>query len=167
MQREQRSSSTNSGTTELRSGATTSRRLKHWRGKSHKLAKREARLFKRDRQWEKASPMGSSDVRWGSLLARPEHTPYRDQSPARRKVLCWLVEFAAYLMNRCDIGSDGKTRGKGCMAERTTHRFWNLGRRFCTCQPNQHEQESGEGARDRSHSEYSIRVPSFPNQEFS
>ena len=24
-------------------------------------------------------------------------------------ILCWLVEFAAYLMNRCDIGSDGKT----------------------------------------------------------
>ena len=24
-------------------------------------------------------------------------------------ILCWLVEFAAYLMNRFDIGSDGKT----------------------------------------------------------
>ena len=24
-------------------------------------------------------------------------------------MLCWLVEFAAHLMNRCDIGSDGKT----------------------------------------------------------
>ena len=24
------------------------------------------------------------------------------------RTLCWLVEFAAYLMNRCDIGSDGK-----------------------------------------------------------
>ena len=27
-------------------------------------------------------------------------------APAR--ILCWLVEFAAYLMNRCDIGSGGK-----------------------------------------------------------
>ena len=24
-------------------------------------------------------------------------------------MLCWLVEFAAYLINRCDIGTDGKT----------------------------------------------------------
>ena len=24
-------------------------------------------------------------------------------------ILCWIVEFAACLMNRCDIGSDGKT----------------------------------------------------------
>ena len=29
--------------------------------------------------------------------------------PPDARVLCWLVEFAAYLMNRCDIGSDGKT----------------------------------------------------------
>ena len=25
------------------------------------------------------------------------------------RILCWLVEFAAYLMNRCDVGSDGMT----------------------------------------------------------
>ena len=25
------------------------------------------------------------------------------------RILCWLVGFAAYLMNRCDIGRDGKT----------------------------------------------------------
>ena len=30
--------------------------------------------------------------------------------PPDARILCWLVEFAAYLMNRCDIGSDGKTR---------------------------------------------------------
>ena len=29
--------------------------------------------------------------------------------PSKGRILCWLVEFAAYLMNRCDIGSDGKT----------------------------------------------------------
>ena len=29
--------------------------------------------------------------------------------PPDTRILCWLVEFAAYLMNRCDIGSDGKT----------------------------------------------------------
>ena len=29
--------------------------------------------------------------------------------PPDARILCWLVEFAAYLMSRCDIGSDGKT----------------------------------------------------------
>ena len=28
--------------------------------------------------------------------------------PPDARILCWLVEFAAYLMNRCDVGSDGK-----------------------------------------------------------
>ena len=29
--------------------------------------------------------------------------------PPDARILCWLVELAAHLMNRCDIGSDGKT----------------------------------------------------------
>ena len=29
--------------------------------------------------------------------------------PPDARILCWLVEKATYLMNRCDIGSDGKT----------------------------------------------------------
>ena len=29
--------------------------------------------------------------------------------PPDARILCCLVEFAAFLMNRCDIGSDGKT----------------------------------------------------------
>ena len=29
--------------------------------------------------------------------------------PPDARILCWLVEIASYLMNRCDIGSDGKT----------------------------------------------------------
>ena len=29
--------------------------------------------------------------------------------PPDARILCWLVEFAAYPMNRCDTGSDGKT----------------------------------------------------------
>ena len=28
--------------------------------------------------------------------------------PPDARILCWLVQFAAYLMNRCDIGSAGK-----------------------------------------------------------
>ena len=31
------------------------------------------------------------------------------RAPHDARILCWLVEFAAYLMNRCDIRSDGKT----------------------------------------------------------
>ena len=30
-------------------------------------------------------------------------------SPPDARILCWLVEFAPHLMNRCEIGSDGKT----------------------------------------------------------
>ena len=29
--------------------------------------------------------------------------------PPDARILCWMVECAAYLINRCDIGSDGKT----------------------------------------------------------
>ena len=29
--------------------------------------------------------------------------------PPDERIPCWQVEFAAYLMNRCDVGSDGKT----------------------------------------------------------
>ena len=29
--------------------------------------------------------------------------------PPDARILCWLVEFTAYLMNRCDVGSAGKT----------------------------------------------------------
>ena len=55
-----------------------------------------------------------------------------------------LVEFAAYLMNQCDIGSDGKTSlHKTCMDEGTTHGFWILGRRSCWCLPNQQEGNVG------------------------
>ena len=106
-QREQQDSLTNLDTTQSRSGVTTSQRLKRWQGKSDKHAKKVARLFQRDRQWEKAGPMESSNVPWGSWPALEHRIGTRVPSDAR--ILCWLVEFAAYLMNRCDIGSDGKT----------------------------------------------------------
>ena len=57
--------------------------------------------------------------------------------PPDARILCWMVEFAAYLMNRCE------RRCRGCMGERTTHRSWHSERRFCTCSPGQHEEESG------------------------
>ena len=62
----QQDSLTNSGTTQSRSDVTTSQRLKHWQGKSDKLAKKDARLFQRDHKWVKGSPTGSSNVRWDS-----------------------------------------------------------------------------------------------------
>ena len=58
--------------------------------------------------------------------------------PPDARILCWLVEFAAYLMNRCDIGRDGKTPGEGA-----THRSWSLEKISCACPPNQREEESG------------------------
>ena len=29
--------------------------------------------------------------------------------PPHARILCWLVEFAAYVTKRCNVGSDGKT----------------------------------------------------------
>ena len=84
--------------------------MKHWSERLHKLVKKGVRLCQRDRQWEKAGPMGPSSVRWGSLplKAALEHR-FGIRVPPDARILCWLVEFAAYLMNRCDIGSDGRT----------------------------------------------------------
>ena len=48
----------------------------------------------RDHQWERAT----LEHRIGVKV------------PPDARTLCWLVECAAHLMNRCDIGSDGKTR---------------------------------------------------------
>ena len=64
--------------------------------------------------------------------------------PPDARILCWLVEFAVYLMSRCDIGSDGKTPLHRLHGRRgATHRSWNSERRFCTCRPSQREEESG------------------------
>ena len=53
--------------------------------------------------------------------------------PPDPMILCLLVEFAAYLMNRCTTSeATGKRRNANCMDSGTTHRFWHFGRRFCT-----------------------------------
>ena len=59
--------------------------------------------------------------------------------PSDARILCWLVGYAAYLMNRCDVGSDGKRPCRGCMAEGTAHPHWNSERRSCRCRPSQRE----------------------------
>ena len=43
-----------------------------------------------------------------TLKAAPEYR-IGTRVPPDARILCWLVECAAYLMNRCDIGSYGKT----------------------------------------------------------
>ena len=56
---------------------------------------------------------GPSSVRWGSSSVRTLKAALVHRMgtrvPPDARILCWLVESAAYLVNRCDIGSDGKT----------------------------------------------------------
>ena len=113
-QRGQRSSSINSGTTESRSGATTSRQLKHWRERLHKLVKRRESDCARERPPVGESESNGIHERAVGLVADQARTlrvalEHRmgARVPPDARTLCWLVEFAACLMNRCDIGSDG------------------------------------------------------------
>ena len=71
--REQQNSSISLDTTGSRSDATMNQGSKRWRQKSRKLAKKGVRPFRRGRQWEKASPMETSNVRWSSLPVRSGH----------------------------------------------------------------------------------------------
>ena len=75
-----------------------------------KHAEKGARPFQRGRQSngviERAVGLVAGQAR--TLKAALEHRIGTRILPDTR-LQCWLVEFAAYLMNRCDIGSDGKT----------------------------------------------------------
>ena len=73
-----------------------------------KHAKKGTRLFQRGRHGviERAVGLVVSEPR--TLKAALEHR-IGTRIPPGTRILCWLVEFAAYPMNRCDIGSDGKT----------------------------------------------------------
>ena len=84
-----------------------SQRLKRWQGKLDKPAKKEARLFRESNGIiERAVGLVAGQAR--TLKAALEHR-IGTRVPPDARILCWLVDFAAYLMNRCDIGSDGKT----------------------------------------------------------
>ena len=64
--------------------------------------------------------------------------------PPDARILCWLVELAAYLMNRCDVGSDGKTPLQRLHGRKDHTPFLEFGeRRSCTCPPSEREEESG------------------------
>ena len=80
-QREQQSSSTNSGTTESRSGATTIER-RHWRGKSHKLASRSKPV-----QFECAVELVAGQAR--TLMAALEHRVGIRVPPDARILIGW------------------------------------------------------------------------------
>ena len=54
--------------------------------------------------------------------------------PPDARMLCWLVEFAAYLTNRCDIGSDGKTPLQILHGRRDNTPILELGERIL-CMP--------------------------------
>ena len=56
--------------------------------------------------------------------------------------LCWLVEFAAYLMNRCDTAIDGKTPTHRLHGRKDTTPNLEFGRESCTCLPNHEEGEA-------------------------
>ena len=46
--------------------------------------------------------------------------------PDRHSIWPWLVEYAGYLLNRCNVGADGKTayeRCKGKEAHFSAHEF--------------------------------------------
>ena len=61
--------------------------------------------------------------------------------PLDARTLCWLVEFAAYLMNRCDIGSDGKTPLQRLHGRRDNTPILEFGEKI----PSQREEENGNG----------------------
>ena len=63
--------------------------------------------------------------------------------PPDARILCWLVEFAAHLMNRCDIGSDGKTPLQRLLGQKDNTPILESERRSCSCQPRKQEEESG------------------------
>ena len=115
-------------------------------GRSHKLQKREVRPSQRDQPGEGQSAgiiehAGLVAGQARTLKAALEHRTGTGVPPDAR-ILCWLAEFPACWMNRCDMGSDGKT-SLHRLGERTTHRSWNSERRSCTCRPSQQEDESG------------------------
>ena len=71
---------------------------------------------------ERAVGLVASQAR--TLKAALEHRT-GTRIPPDARIPCWLVAFAAYLMNRCDIGSDGKTPLQRLHGSKGQHTFWN------------------------------------------
>ena len=94
----------NPGTTQSRLAVTTSQRLNYLQGKQDKLAKKVARLFQRDLAVRESQSNGVIERAVGLVAGQARTLKARIGT----RVFGWW-NFAAYLMNRCDIGSDGKT----------------------------------------------------------
>ena len=77
-----------------------------------------------------------------TLKAASEHR-MGTRVPLDARILCLLVEVAAYLMNRCDIDSDGKTPTHRLHGQRVNTPILEFGEKICTCLPHQQEEESG------------------------
>ena len=83
---------------------------------AREIIKREGRPFREDRQWGERQSIWIIERAPGlvvgqstSLKAALEHR-IGTRVPPDARILCRLVEFAAFLMNGCDTGSDGKTQ---------------------------------------------------------
>ena len=95
-------------------------------------------------QWDHRA-CGGTHGRSGQNTEGCAGATHWDQSPPRRKdtvlaggIRCVLDEQVRHRQRRKD------TAAREFMAERTTHRSWNLERRSCTCQPSQPEEEKWE-----------------------
>ena len=118
--REQRSSSINSGSTESRSGATTSRQLKHWRERLHKPAQEGSQTV------PERPPVGESQLNGiiervvGLVFWSGQNTegctgaPHWGQSPPDARMLCCgiLDEQVRHRQGRKDTAAK-TTRAKG------------------------------------------------------
>ena len=63
--------------------------------------------------------------------------------PPDARILCWLVEFPAHLMNRCDIGSDRRTPLHKLQGRRDKHTDPGIRSEGLVHVPNQQEGEHG------------------------
>ena len=63
--------------------------------------------------------------------------------PPDARTLCWLVEFAAYSMNRCDMGSNGKTPLQRLHGRRDNTPILEFGEKVLYMPANQREEEGG------------------------
>ena len=80
--------------------------MKHWRGSKTVPERPPEGERQSNGIVERAVGLVAGQAR--TLKAALEHR-LGTRVPPEARTLCWLVEFTAYLMNRCDIGSDGKT----------------------------------------------------------
>ena len=153
-QREQRNLMTNWSTVGSYSDVTVSQRLKRWPNSLAQCRQEQSQAVPERPPVEESQSESQSDgiiectVGLVACQARPLKVPLEHRIgikvPSEARIPCWMVEFAAYVVNRCAIGSDGKTplqRLRGRREQHPDHRAWS--RRSCTCPPSQRGAENG------------------------